>query len=292
MFGQFLVLALQGVVLHAEPILEVRKHLGICLGCFAACASGFAGAILPFLLPKLGNALDQFESLRLSLKRRPQVILQPALKQGVAVGVAPPPLVCGVCVVASSRVSAALFEQEPVREPSQEPTHEVRVVPARLVTEVDRCHNVVRQRLELEPKAQEVEKGLLKTRSLNWLFFHGTRFLRERYHANEAQRKIERQIPMTITFNAKTYQCEYVEFKANDDGEVVVTLIGDFPTPEKMTSEEVAAIVNDPQFFDLLRAGYQNAPFGTPLWSAFEAMRRDGGEVVLCFEQPKVSEAA
>ncbi len=97
---------------------------------------------------------------------------------------------------------------------------------------------------------------------------------------------------MTITFNAKTYQCEYVEFKANDDGEVVVTLIGDFPPPEKMTSEEVAAIVNDPQFFDLLCAGYQNAPFGTPLWSAFEAMRRDGGEVVLCFEQPKVSEAA
>ena len=45
---------------------------------------------------------------------------------------------------------------------------------------MDRRHDVVGQRLELEAKAQEVEKDLLETRSLNWLFFHGTHFRGQR----------------------------------------------------------------------------------------------------------------
>lgn len=90
---------------------------------------------------------------------------------------------------------------------------------------------------------------------------------------------------MAMIFNAKTYSCEYVQFKANDDGEVVVTLFGDFPDAAKMTGEEVAAIVNTREFFSILRAGYQNATFGTPLWSAFNRMRI-GGEVVVEFDHP------
>lgn len=97
---------------------------------------------------------------------------------------------------------------------------------------------------------------------------------------------------MTMNFNTKTYRCESASFKANDDDEVIVTLIGDFPTPEKMTGEEVAAIVNDPLFLDLLCAGYQNAPFGTPLWRAFERLRSNGGEAIVRFEQPEVTVAA
>ena len=53
----------------AALILKVRKHFGICLGGLCACASGFAGAVLPFLLPKLGDTLHQFEPFGLSLKR-------------------------------------------------------------------------------------------------------------------------------------------------------------------------------------------------------------------------------
>ena len=83
-----------------------------------------------------------------------------------------------------------------------------------------------------------------------------------------------------------------MEVEANEDGEVVVTLNGDFPAPEQMTIEETTSIVNDPQFFELLRLAYQQAPLGTPLRCAFDRMKRVGGTVVLRFEQSDVGLAA
>jgi hypothetical protein len=97
---------------------------------------------------------------------------------------------------------------------------------------------------------------------------------------------------MPMTFNAKTYSCECVEFEANDDGEVIVTLFGDFPAPEEMTVEEATSVVNDPQFIELLRLAYQNTALGTPLWSAFERLRHGGRTAVLRFEQPEARMAA
>ena len=97
---------------------------------------------------------------------------------------------------------------------------------------------------------------------------------------------------MPLSLKAKTYQCEYADIEASDDGNVVVTLFGNFPAPEKMTVEETTAIVNDPQFLELLRLAYQHAMPGTPLRCAFDRMKCHGGMAVLRFQKTEIEVAA
>lgn len=87
---------------------------------------------------------------------------------------------------------------------------------------------------------------------------------------------------MTLTISAKTYECEYIDVGA-EDGQVVVTLIGNFPSDDTITVEEASNIVNSPLFRDVLRMAYNHAPSGTPVREAFDRMERDGGEVSLRF---------
>lgn len=87
---------------------------------------------------------------------------------------------------------------------------------------------------------------------------------------------------MTLTLSAKAYECEYIDVGA-ENGEVVVTLIGNFPGDDTITVEQVSSIVNSPLFLDVLRMAYNHAPSGTPVREAFDRMERDGGEVRLRF---------
>lgn len=96
---------------------------------------------------------------------------------------------------------------------------------------------------------------------------------------------------MTLNFNAKTYECESAEVGA-EDGEVVVTFVGNFPPTDQMTVEEVRSIVNTPLFHDLLRMAYQHAPDGTPVREAFDRMAREGGTAILQFKQSEMEVAA
>lgn len=96
---------------------------------------------------------------------------------------------------------------------------------------------------------------------------------------------------MTLTLTAKTYDCEHVEFGV-EDGEMVITFVGNFPAQDEMPLEEVNSIVNTPLFHDMLRLTYQQASLGTPVREAFDRMERDGGEARLRFRQPEVEVAA
>jgi hypothetical protein len=96
---------------------------------------------------------------------------------------------------------------------------------------------------------------------------------------------------MSLNFNAKTYECESAEVGAKD-GQVVVTLVGNFPPVDQITAEEASSIVNTPLFHDLLRMAFQHAPDGTPVREAFDRMARDGGSAILQFKQLEIEVAA
>lgn len=96
---------------------------------------------------------------------------------------------------------------------------------------------------------------------------------------------------MTLTLTAKTYDCEYIDVGA-EDGQVVVTLIGNFPGDDPVTLEEASNIVNSPLFLDVLRMAYNHAPSGTPVREAFDRMERDGGEALLRFHNSDAKVAA
>ena len=96
---------------------------------------------------------------------------------------------------------------------------------------------------------------------------------------------------MSLNFIAKSYDCEYLDVGA-EDGQVVATFVGNFPAADQITAEEATAIVNTPLFFDLLRMAYEKAQVGTPLFDAFDRMRRKGGSVVVKFQQSEIEVAA
>lgn len=97
---------------------------------------------------------------------------------------------------------------------------------------------------------------------------------------------------MALKLNAKAYCCEYADFEVNEDGGVVVTLVGDFPPPEAITQEEAFNIVNDPLFIEMLRQAYHNSLPGTPLRIAFSRIMEFGETAILRFQQQSTFEAA
>jgi len=87
---------------------------------------------------------------------------------------------------------------------------------------------------------------------------------------------------MSLAFEAKAYVCEFVEVSA-EDGQVVVTFIGNFPADGDVSEDEASSIVNSSLFRDIMRTSFEQAPAGTPVRDAFDKLARDGGEVALRF---------
>lgn len=98
---------------------------------------------------------------------------------------------------------------------------------------------------------------------------------------------------MHLNFFASSYHCDYVDFDATDEGSVVVTLYGNYPPNDEMTPKEISAIINDPLFPKLFGLARHAAMIGTPLFRAFERVKRgEASEAVLRFKRSDMAVAA
>ncbi|WP_192966871.1 hypothetical protein [Phycobacter azelaicus] len=93
---------------------------------------------------------------------------------------------------------------------------------------------------------------------------------------------------MKMNFPVKSFSCEYIEFGADDDGDLAITLCGDFPAVGKMTGDEAMAVVSSAGFFELFRIADEQAAFGTPLWGALQRAKR-GGTITAQFKESDAS---
>ncbi|PIE13938.1 MAG: hypothetical protein CSA70_04330 [Rhodobacterales bacterium] len=93
---------------------------------------------------------------------------------------------------------------------------------------------------------------------------------------------------MNIDFPVKSFSCEYVEFGADEDGDLAITLCGDFPAVGKMTGDEAMAVVSSAGFFELFCIADEQAVFGTPLWGALQRAKR-GGTITAQFKESDAS---
>lgn len=76
-------------------------------------------------------------------------------------------------------------------------------------------------------------------------------------------------------------QWEHLDFSVNDEGMVVVSIVGDFPDPKNLSALEIHELVNDPWFGATLREAY-NLATGA-LLVAFDHMQNGHRQMVVEF---------